>query len=343
MFIICPKCSAKYRIPDNILLEKGQKLKCSACNHIFFKGDEAPLDLAEFTREPAPQPETVAEDKAPFSEPIYKSQSTESVSQPDGVAEKSLPEAFQPVETKQKKNLWIIPLYLVFIGVLCAAAWIYHDSLKPSLSGLFPNQGFHTVSAPKRRPLSARVKTNRVKESNLDAVQPVPVLPKPQKPVSAVQPIVVPKPSVQSSTGNTAVDFSLPPIPEMPDEMADAETEINDNQPLVDVVNPAVPESQTIDLAGLDQNFVADAVSFKVEPHENGQNQLLIEGQIKNMTPFNQEGPTITVRAINSDGRILAEKKIKTTAEVIKPKELVPFYTGMTPAPETVNRIEIVF
>ncbi len=45
MFIICPKCSAKYRLPDDIDLKEGQKLKCSACGLVFEKGQEAPFVL----------------------------------------------------------------------------------------------------------------------------------------------------------------------------------------------------------------------------------------------------------------------------------------------------------
>lgn len=47
MFIICPKCFAKYRLPDDIDLKEGQKLKCSACGLVFEKGQEAPFVLEQ--------------------------------------------------------------------------------------------------------------------------------------------------------------------------------------------------------------------------------------------------------------------------------------------------------
>ena len=35
MFVICPKCAAKYQIPAEISLKEGQKVQCSACQHVF--------------------------------------------------------------------------------------------------------------------------------------------------------------------------------------------------------------------------------------------------------------------------------------------------------------------
>ena len=35
MFVICPKCAAKYQIPAEIALKEGQKVQCSACQHVF--------------------------------------------------------------------------------------------------------------------------------------------------------------------------------------------------------------------------------------------------------------------------------------------------------------------
>ena len=35
MFITCPKCSAKYKIPSEINFNEGKKLQCSACQNIF--------------------------------------------------------------------------------------------------------------------------------------------------------------------------------------------------------------------------------------------------------------------------------------------------------------------
>ena len=301
MFIICPKCSAKYRIPDDILLEKGQKLKCSACGHIFFKGDEAPLNLGDFTQDFPQKTPTISNEAAPFSEPMYQPKDSLTTEE-----EQTLPEAFQPIETKQKKQIWIIPIYIIFILGLCAAGWIYHDSLKPSLSFFSARQASHTnLTVQKRHPV-LRVKTNRIKEESLKPIKPVSHIPNPPK-------------DTQISRTTSIVETVVP-------------------QPLIQ------SKTQSINLSDLDQNnFKADSVNFKIESGENGQKQLLIEGQIQNTTPFNQEGPTITVKAINQEGHIVSEKKIKTTADLIKPRELVPFYTGIAPAPDSVERIEIDF
>ena len=355
MFIICPKCSAKYRIPDDILLEKGQKLKCSACEHIFFKGDEAPLNLGDFTQDSPQKTPAISNEAAPFSEPMYQPKDSLTAE-----GEQTLPEAFQPIETKQKKQIWIIPIYIIFILGLCAAGWIYHDSLKPSLSFFSARQASHTNLTAQRRHPVLRVKTNRIKEESLKPIKPVSHIPNPPKDTqilrtTSIVETVVPQPLIQSKTsekptasdklqsGNTPTNMKPVSIPEILDEPADDDTALTDFQPLVEDIKP-VPVTQSINLSDLDQNnFKADSVNFKIESGENGQKQLLIEGQIQNTTPFNQEGPTITVKAINQEGHIVAEKKIKTTADLIKPRELVPFYTGIAPAPDSVERIEIDF
>lgn len=351
MFIICPKCSAKYRIPDDILLEKGQKLKCSACNHIFFKGDEAPLELGDFTSASVSETATAQNEEAPFSTPMYRTEIAK-ISQKVN----PLPEAFQPVESKQKQSLWLIPIYIIIILALCTAAWIYHDSLTPSLSGLFPNRTTYTNPTIQKRHPALRVKTNRVKEEKLNPISPVPNVPKTKKTIQFPKPAItiesqtaqpVVKPTVPEKTTMETIN---PPVDFNPTDMGSAakspneEILPNDDQPLVEEIKTTIPPVQPINLSTLDQNnFKAVSVTFKSEPDKNGQNQLLIEGQIQNITPLNQEGPSFTVKAINREGRILAEKKIKTTVGIIKPQEVVPFYTGIAPAPDSVDHIEIDF
>ena len=46
MFVICPKCAAKYQIPAEITLKNGQKVQCSACQHVFhFEKEEVLVRL----------------------------------------------------------------------------------------------------------------------------------------------------------------------------------------------------------------------------------------------------------------------------------------------------------
>lgn len=68
MFIICPKCSAKYRLPDDIDLKEGQKLKCSACGLVFEKGQEAPFVL-ERPESSVPDQEISTEESKPQNNP----------------------------------------------------------------------------------------------------------------------------------------------------------------------------------------------------------------------------------------------------------------------------------
>ena len=100
MLIICPKCSAKYRIPEGISLDDGQKMKCSACGHVFTKGEEAPLLLDEPLRQVQPPPKSETPISEAFSTPLY----TQPTHSAETIAVDSLPEAFQPVEGTEKKT-----------------------------------------------------------------------------------------------------------------------------------------------------------------------------------------------------------------------------------------------
>jgi len=194
MFIICPKCSAKYKIPEGIQLESGQKLKCSACNFIFVKGEEEPFVLEKPLTDtesaptafsdsvpPLPPEPKMTESKA-FSEPLYTTKSQSSSAD-------SLPEAFKPVEatppTPKKKVGFIILIYLILIAVLCAAGWAYRDSLKPSFKGTFP------ALYPSEEKLPPKMKQNALP---IRAQRPAPV----NQPTVAVEEL----PQISNKNGN---------------------------------------------------------------------------------------------------------------------------------------------
>lgn len=150
MFIICPKCNAKYKIPAEITLSDGQKLKCSACQFIFSKGEENPLVLEKAIREEEKQPEilpkiekiTVPNNETgpipviecdAFSKPLY-TQDDIPVLSPN-----SVPDVFQPAPPPKRKNyLWLIPIYIILLIGLCYAGWMGRDLLKPQFSQILP-------------------------------------------------------------------------------------------------------------------------------------------------------------------------------------------------------------
>jgi hypothetical protein len=150
MFIICPKCNAKYKIPAEITLSEGQKLKCSACEFIFSKGEEKPLILEKAIREEIKQPENLpkieqitvpSHETEPmpviecdaFSKPLYTQDDIPNFSSD------SVPDVFQPAPPSKKKNyLWLIPIYIFILIGLCYAGWMGRDLLKPQLSNILP-------------------------------------------------------------------------------------------------------------------------------------------------------------------------------------------------------------
>ena len=171
MFIICPKCSAKYKIPDDVTLDDGQKLKCSACGFVFFKGEEAPLILDEPATPESPVPaETTAQPEPAFSKPLYKQKPETD----------SLPEAFQPVSspapTKKGSGLMIL-IYILIVLALCFVGWAFRGSLNPTLDEVLPE----SIRVPKTTTVQ------KAKPAPLDkkAVPTVKVEPLPEKPIPA--------------------------------------------------------------------------------------------------------------------------------------------------------------
>ena len=136
MFIICPKCSAKYKIPDGITIDDGQKMKCSACGFVFFKGEEDPLILENSVCEQPVQKQPVAQSEPAteaFSKPLYTDESEGN----RPIA--PLPEAFQPVAPKKSRHAWTILLYICLIAAACAGGWFFRDFLAPSTYQSVPN------------------------------------------------------------------------------------------------------------------------------------------------------------------------------------------------------------
>jgi len=238
------------------MLENGQKLKCSACNFVFTKGEEEPLILGPEMKSEEPvtdsQP-SVSENKTgePNNEiPVINQELPviESISPVlDEVRADSLPEAFQPVETpKSKKGLWLIPIYILSILALCWAGWTFRDSLKPSFKETFshlsnlkkeasPAENALDTIAPKPvvstkvvvQPLDKPQKkekkpTNKSKGVNLDTIQEV----KPPVPVqnAAEAEIVKPEPIKSDVTEEVASVISeKKEQPEVIDIFAEAE------------------------------------------------------------------------------------------------------------------------
>lgn len=390
MFIICPKCSAKYQIPDDVTLQDGQKLKCSACDFVFFKGEEAPLVLE--TPVVSESGNTVAtsesaSDEQAFSKPLYTKTGL------SATPADSLPEAFQPVSTQpiKKGGLGMTFLYVAAVLGLCFAGWTFRDTLKPSIQDVMPAKPAvaHPVrqvaSEPKMPVVSTPIAINEpqqvVRVDSLPSEVVVPELPpqtaditrktaRPVKPDILPPPVQEPEPFVEPTVepvilptaestpvADPTPQVSVVPVsvtppqaiiqPEIPalpiKPIAPAPNKL-DNEDLADEKEDSLFEivTDTTPIATL-SDISIDRITFRIEPNEQGDNQLLIEGLIQNVTQTAKVLPALTVFVINQLGQIVADKKVYPDPHIMEPMQVVPFYTGITPAPVGVDHIEVRF
>lgn len=357
MLIICPKCDAKYKIPDGITLSEGQKLKCSACGAVFEKGEEAPLVLTEAVTEknaptcetPAPEslsipPVSVAPDTPPtdeaFSQPLYTM--PERVTPPQN----TLPEAFQPLPPPEKSSkLWLIPLYFILIIALCLAGWLGRGLLKPQFQTILPPIEDKPVTLPMTehdlKPVVAKT---------IDSTLP---------PAQAAQPVVLPAPvATESKSLKNAPDQpTAAPIPTsvipMREPTPASALPAAEDIPLFpdgDKSTPAETPDESLftlpiltDQAPTDSTLTLGPVSFRTEPDEQQQSQLLIEGTIQNTGDTARLAPVLTVYVLGMANDIIAQKSVHLTTPEIQAGETLPFYTGITPAPAGVDHIRVRF
>ncbi len=346
MFIICPKCAAKYQIPEGINLQEGQKLKCSACDFVFSKGEESPLVLDQpIVQEPT---ETVTD---AFSSPLYKHPDSEI---PTTTTQSTpLPEAFQPVANPEKSRiyLWFIPIYIILIIALCMMGWHFRDSLKPSIQEIVPQVNIEKNIAKQE----TITETNRPEES----IKPtIPQKKEKTKPaIKPTQSVTVEKEEIFVPIDTTVTPKTLPITEQIIQEtipQTEPQNQVNPNQPLIitDLILPPQEEEELVPLfeaitdpipiAGKEELAVTQ-ISFKIAPNEQGIEQLLVEGSIQNGSSALRSVPPLTVVLFNKDNIVLTRKKIHVDTEHLAPEQILPFYTGITPVPSGVDHVEVQF
>ena len=336
MFIICPKCSAKYQIPEGITLQEGQKLKCSACDFVFLKGEESPLVLEQPIIQKTTEPITEA-----FSTPLYTQ--PDSVEQPTPVTTTSLPEAFQPIinPKKSRSYLWFIPIYIILIIALCMLGWHFRESLKPSILEVIP-QTIKQETIPEKikthLPPKQEVKTQ--KEGKNNTLKPIQqkeeTVKKTQAPVTA--PLKQPAPETSLPKDEKQLQPIVEPIqiqthseeakaPSLPQE---------DIVPLFDAIAAPIPTATN-------QELEVVQISFRIAPDEMGTEQLLVEGTLQNKSTEIRSVPPLTVLLLDKENNILNRKKIHVDNKQLQPSQVLPFYTGITPFPIGVDHVDVQF
>lgn len=179
MLIICPKCSAKYCLPDEITLKNNQKLKCSMCQILFTADESATLDLTQqmlvsesssnkIVNKGVTETRMVEEKSSIQSSPLSMwGESTDDNKTPinseigrllsdkpiDIIGQRSatdkLPEVFMPVASDnivppKKRSLLLVLIYVFVIGGICFAGWSHRKALMPSFYDFMP----HNVEQP---------------------------------------------------------------------------------------------------------------------------------------------------------------------------------------------------
>ena len=125
MLVTCPKCSARYQVPDEVELSQGKKLQCSSCQFIFkfqeFVQNKEQEDIALVPPEDA----VLTAQSLP-----EKSVATEKKSSPP--TESSFPEVFCPVSDENRNGVLLyLGLFLCccFVALLSLVGWYYRDLL----------------------------------------------------------------------------------------------------------------------------------------------------------------------------------------------------------------------
>lgn len=128
MFVICPKCGAKYQIPAQVSLKSGQKMQCSACEHYFVY---TPYKAKESEKYSSNRTEPMTRESFKMNEPVVSS-----VAAPvSTMANTPLPEVFQPSFVPEKKSSLLLPILIVIFSflillVLVGLAWQYRMELR---------------------------------------------------------------------------------------------------------------------------------------------------------------------------------------------------------------------
>jgi len=193
MRVTCPKCDAKFKVPDKALGTSGRKLRCGKCSHQWFqapptaeeKAAEAAREKAKRTKakapEPAPEPQASrAPEEVPVEDPPPEPEDeVESDADPveDDLADDPPPlgdvSRFRPRSSSMRKrqpiglylllaNLVLIPAILLLGRDSLVAAW-------PASSLLYDTVGLH-VPVPGEGLVLQNVYAQRRREGSIDVL-----------------------------------------------------------------------------------------------------------------------------------------------------------------------------
>ncbi len=272
MFVICPKCAAKYQIPAEIALKEGQKVQCSACQHIFHFEKKQTIEENESVFDALQVP----------NDPILKE--TEVVIKTEKViAQTALPEVFHPLKPMEQKKSqsWALTLILaVILLFLIVVFWLYRDSLNSDIN-------------------KSDIQTYRILESE-----------------ERIQPVIEISEDKEMLANLKEMDIPL-------------------------FVEESVQEGEIQQVKQSDSPFSFSSIQFRYQTSPEGK-QLLIEGKIHNDTNVSQILPGVVyAKAYDQHGKILFQKEIYFSKELMAPFAQKSFYSTYMPAPDGIQWMEV--
>lgn len=369
MFVICPKCSAEYRIPADKGVEKGRLLKCSACHHLFrCPGEGAPFPMSET---PAPEtfvpeawssvpPESSASSapvltetpamtraETPFPNSAFKMSlyekpigekweapaffADERIKMAANEHDEVLPEEFMPLVSQMPENhrRWVpfyIAFYLVIIMVAGWLGWHYRSVLQPHFYDLAAVMGLEKRAAPVVKTPVVSKETSAAKKRP-EAVSATETVPAPKvAPISAEVPVAQKEApvSVPIAMKEGTAPVSAPVAATVPEGVPVASIPAPDVSPVSETA-PAV---------------VVAPPTYRIDATPGEEARLLIEGRVQNTSAEALPSPQVSVRVYNKAGEVVAEKQVHLTEPLLAPGGESAFFTGITPVPQEIARVE---
>ena len=174
MLVTCPKCSTKYKIPSEIKLNRGKKMQCSACQHIFEFDAEEGETVTQIQEEVLLQPPADAVLSITQHEKLITIKETPSSESPST----SLPEDFRPVQVQTNrsfKGYFLILLCCVILLFLAFTGWRYRDLLIMDTTFETPKVALHKTKKKLPPARSSKQRPNRLKKAPIALASDIPL------------------------------------------------------------------------------------------------------------------------------------------------------------------------
>lgn len=313
MLIVCPKCGVRYVIPDDVTLKQTQKFMCSACAHVFSQEEDEETkvkasfkQLAEKVKLPE---ETVlpsgVEEETVVSEndsPDFKA--LEAVSVQDRLEPVSfLPEEFQPVVSHTRSKKFFILLICLGLGAVVLGMCM------PSVVASLKEGVNRFVSDMGRLPIWFETGTSEAQNGLASSEAPV------ENAQEQAQTSVDEMNSISQTQGAL-----------ISDQEASSQ----------ELSGPSVPAQQILD------QIKIRGVSNHLEKDVSGQQIMVVEGMIFNMSSQVVALPSVEIRLTDGEGHIRQTYHHDINPSVIAPLHAVSFKAIVPVTEQNIEKAHVV-